>query len=91
MSDRSPFGPNDLVAKRELAFEAKDILESKAFEKVQADMRDALVNELLTVRDKERRDDIVAELRVLGFVLGRLKTQINEYNAAVRAQGRSAA
>ena len=29
--------------------------------------------------------------RVLGFVLGRLKTQINEYNAAVRAQGRSAA
>jgi hypothetical protein len=82
---------NDLVAKRELAFEAKDILESKAFEKVQADMRDSLVNELLTVRDRERRDDIVAELRVLGFVLGRLKTQINEYNAAVRAQGRSAA
>jgi hypothetical protein len=82
---------NDLVAKRELAFEAKDIIESKAFEKAQADMRDALVNELLTVRDRERRDDIVAELRVLGFVLGRLKTQINEYNAAVRAQGRSAA
>jgi hypothetical protein len=82
---------NDLSAKRELAFEAKDIIESKAFEKVQADMRDALVNELLTVRDRERRDDIVAELRVLGFVLGRLKTQINEYNAAVRAQGRSAA
>ncbi len=82
---------NDLSAKRDLAFEARDILESKAFEKVQADMRDALVNELLTVKDKERRDDIVAELRVLGFVLGRLKTQINEYNAAVRAQGRSAA
>ena len=82
---------NDLSAKRELAIEAKDIIESKAFDKVQAEMRDALVNELLTVRDRERRDDIVAELRVLGFVLGRLKTQINEYNAAVRAQGRSAA
>ena len=91
MNDRSPFGPNDLSQKRELATEAKDILESKAFEKVQADIRDALVNELMTVKDKERRDDIVAELRVLGFVLGRLKTQINEYNAAVRAQGRSAA
>ena len=30
---------NDLVAKRELAFEAKDILESKAFEKAKADLQ----------------------------------------------------
>ena len=82
---------SSLVAKRELAFEAKDILESKAFEKVQADLREALVNELLTTQSKERQDDVIAELRVLERTLGRFKVLINDYNAGVRAQNRGAA
>ena len=52
-------------------------------------MREALVNELLTAKDKERRDDVIAELKVLESVLGRLKAQINDYNAAAR-HGRAA-
>ena len=81
---------NDLSQKREIALEAKDILESKAFSAVKADMREALVNELLTAKDKERRDDIIAELKVLESVLGRLKARINDYNAAARNPGRAA-
>ena len=81
---------NDLAAKREIALEAKDILESKAFAAIKADMREALVNELVTAKDKERRDDIIAELKVLESVLGRLKARINDYNAAARNPGRAA-
>ena len=80
---------NDLAAKREIALEAKDILESKAFAAIKADMREALVNELVTAKDKERRDDIIAELKVLESVLGRLKARINDYNAAARNPGRA--
>ena len=74
----------DLQAKRELAYEAKEIIESKAFEQAKADMREALVNELMTVKDRERRDDIIAELKVLEGALGRFKALINDYNAGVR-------
>ena len=89
MTGPTPSGPNDLAAKREIALEAKEIIESKAFWAVKADMREALVNELLTARDKERRDDAIAELKVLESVLGRLKARINDYNAAARS-GRAA-
>jgi hypothetical protein len=82
---------NDLSAKRELALEAKDILESKAFDKAKADLREALVNELQTTQNRDRRDDIIAELRVLESVFGRLKAQINDYNAGVRAQAKVSA
>ena len=81
---------NDMSAKREIALEARDILESKAFAAIKADMREALVNELVTAKDKERRDDIIAELKVLESVLGRLKARINDYNSAARNPGRAA-
>ena len=80
----------DLAAKRELALEAKEIIESKAFTAVKADLREALVNELVTAKDRERRDDIIAEIRVLESVLGRLKARINDYNSAARNSGRAA-
>ena len=86
-----PSGPNDLAAKREIALEAKEIIESKAFWAVKADMREALVNELVTAKDRERRDEIIAELTVLESVLGRFKARINDYNSTVaRTHGRAA-
>ena len=90
MTGPIPFGPNDLAAKREIALEAKEIIESKAFTAVKADLREALVNELVTAKDRERRDDIIAEIRVLESVLGRLKARINDYNSAARTHGRAA-
>ena len=80
---------NDLSAKRELATEAKDILESKAFEKAKADLQDRLVNTLTTTAaTTERKLELVAQIKVIDEIAGQLRALINEYNAGVRAQNR---
>ena len=82
----------DLQEKRELAQEAKEILESKAFEAAKADLRDRLINTLVTsAPTTERKLEIVAQIKVIDEIAGQLKALINDYNAGVRAQGRSAA
>ena len=82
---------NDLSAKRELATEAKDILESKAFAAAQAALRDRLVNTLTTTAaTNERKLELVAQIKVIDEIAGQLKALINEYNAGVRAQSRGA-
>jgi hypothetical protein len=83
---------NDLSAKRELATEAKDILESKAFEKAKADLKDRLVNTLITTAaTTEKKLELVAQLKVVDEIVGQLRALINEYNAGVRAQNRGSA
>lgn len=80
---------NDLSAKRELATEAKDILESKAFEKAKADLKDRLVNTLVTTAvTTEKKLELVAQIKVIDEIAGQLRALINEYNAGVRAQNR---
>jgi hypothetical protein len=80
---------NDLSAKRELATEAKDILESKAFEKAKADLKDRLVNTLITAAaTTEKKLELVAQIKVIDEIAGQLRALINEYNAGVRAQNR---
>jgi hypothetical protein len=82
---------NDLSAKRELAIEAKDILESKAFEKAKADLKDRLVNTLVTTAaTTEKKLELVAQIKVIDEIVGQLRALINEYNAGVRAQSRGA-
>jgi hypothetical protein len=83
---------NDLSAKRELATEAKDILESKAFEKAKADLKDRLVNTLVTTAvTTEKKLELVAQIKVIDEIAGQLRALINEYNAGVRAQNRGSA
>ena len=82
---------SSLSAKRELATEAKDILESKAFEKAQADLKDRLVNTLITTAaTTEKKLELVAQIKVIDEIAGQLRALINEYNAGVRAQNRGA-
>jgi hypothetical protein len=83
---------NDLSQKRELATEAKDILESKAFEKAKADLKDRLVNTLVTTAaTTEKKLELVAQIKVIDEIAGQLRALINEYNAGVRAQNRGGA
>ena len=83
---------NDLSAKRELATEAKDILESKAFDAAKARIKERLLNAVISHSlTTEQKLDIVAQLQVIDGIANELRAQINDYNAAVRAQGRSAA
>jgi hypothetical protein len=83
---------NDLSQKRELATEAKDILESKAFEKAKADLKDRLVNTLITTAaTTEKKLELVAQIKVIDEIAGQLRALINEYNAGVRAQNRGSA
>jgi hypothetical protein len=83
---------NDLSAKRELATEAKNILESKAFEKAKADLKDRLVNTLVTTAaTTEKKLELVAQIKVIDEIAGQLRALINEYNAGVRAQNRGSA
>ena len=83
---------NDLSPKRELATEAKDILESKAFETAKADLRDRLVNTLVTTAaTTEKKLELVAQIKVIDEIAGQLRALINEYNAGVRAQNRGSA
>ena len=83
----------DLAAKRELAQEAKEILESKAFEAAKAELRDRLISTLVaSAPTNERKLEIVAKIQVIDEIAGQLRALINDYNAGVRAQGaRSAA
>jgi hypothetical protein len=83
---------NDLSAKRELAIEAKEILESKAFEAAKAALRDRLVNTLVTTAaTNERKLELVAQIKVVDEIVGQLRALINDYNAGVRAQARVSA
>ena len=80
---------NDLSQKRELATEAKDILESKAFEAARTGLRDRLVNTLVTTAaTTEKKLELVAQIKVIDEIAGQLRALINEYNAGVRAQNR---
>ena len=80
----------DLVEKRELAQEAKEILESKAFEAAKAELRDRLISTLVSsAPSNERKLEIVAKIQVIDEIAGQLRALINDYNAGVRAQGRS--
>ena len=82
----------DLQEKRELAQEAKEILESKAFEAAKAELRDRLISTLVTsAQTNERKLEIVAKIQVIDEIAGQLRALINDYNAGVRAQGRSVA
>ena len=75
--------------KRELALEAKDIIESKAFEAAKANLRERLVNTLLTsAPTTERKLELVAQIKVIDEIAGQLKALINDYNSGVRNQAR---
>ena len=80
----------DLQEKRELALEAKEIIESKAFEAAKANLRDRLINTLLTsAPTTERKLELVAQIKVIDEIAGQLKALINDYNSGVRHQARS--
>ena len=80
----------DLQEKRELAQEAKEILESKAFEAAKAKLKERLLNNLVaSAPTTEKKLDFVAKLQLIDEIANELRALINDYNAAVRAQGRS--
>ena len=66
----------DLQEKRELAQEAKEILESKAFEAARAELRDRLISTLVSTSapTNERKLEIVAKiLQVIDEIAGQLR------------------
>ena len=83
---------SDLAEKRELALEAKDIIESKAFEAAKANLRERLIGTLLTsAPTTERKLELVAQIKVIDEIAGQLKALINDYNSGVRNQARASA
>ena len=64
----------DLAEKRELAQEAKEILESKAFEAAKAGLRDRLISTLVaSAPTNERKLEIVAKIQVIDEIAGQLR------------------
>ena len=81
----------DLQEKRELAQEAKEILESKAFEAAKSRIAATGWSAPWSpaAPTHERQLQIVAKIQVIDEIEGQLRALINDYNAGVRAQGRS--
>jgi hypothetical protein len=74
----------DLTQKKELAEEAKAVLEDKAFVGAVEKIRARLVGELMTAAAPERQLAVVAKLQALVAVVAELKSLVNDYNAALR-------
>jgi len=75
---------NDLSHKKELADEARSLLDNRAFTQAILELRKRWFDQLMAVRTNEERLDLVAALKALEAIPTELQIQINNYTMAKR-------
>jgi hypothetical protein len=87
MDDLSKQREADLSKKRELAEEAKGLLENKAFTAAMLDLRKRWFDELMTAAEStDEKLALIAQMKTLEAVAAALNVLVNDYKISLKRQ-----